>query len=459
MAQASLLDCPKEVQLAIAEYLAPSDLVILSRASQGLHRLAEPLIYSAIEVSWTLQCHPPVTQLLRTLLEKPEIASRVRRLDLCGHGLTNEFGDLEKSDILPSTVPLPIGKLSEAVKNIEVSKTADTWIDKVQLGATDAVVALLISLMPSLEWLSLSANWTNETRFLGTMFRSALCDTHKDASNHQPTRFVSLKHVSLSPAIDTEKHLDPENTADALALFYLPKIQHLSVSIDNPTRFSWPSSAPPNPKFLSSLELHRIRESRILPILSVTEGLKKLRYNWIYRGDLDSEVSSRIVRLDMMATAFAKASNSLEELEIHAETLPAASEGEYEPPEVTLQGSLTQLSKMHRLKRLYVPWGFLIGSDDYATTGRIGPALPPSLEHLTLAGGFVECEELDDPDDTMISTFQMELESGSLAHLTSLKAVCLPKSCFTGGISDACKKKLDSLSARFNLMLAVEPGY
>ncbi|KAJ3547609.1 hypothetical protein NM208_g1427 [Fusarium decemcellulare] len=454
MGQAPLLDCPKEVQLATIEYLAPSDLAILSRASQGLHRLVEPLLYSAIELSWTLQCHPPVTQLLRTLLEKPELSSHVRRLDLSGHGFADESDVWDRPDALPSIAPLPNDKLSEAVKNIQVSDTtADLWVDNVQSGASDAVVAVLISLMPNLERLSLSANWTSETHFLGIMFRSALCDTQQDS----PRRFPCLKHVSFAPMIDEEEHLDPTNTADVLALFYLPNIQHLSISIDNPTHFSWPSRGPPDPRLLSSLEVHRIRESRMAPILSVAKGLRKLRYNWFYQSDVDREVSGDIVRLDTMATAFLQVSSSLEELEINAELFPAISRGEYEPRGIKLQGSLSQLCKMNSLRRLRVPWSFLTGLDTYAVPGRLGLALPQSLEHLALTKRFIKYEEVDDRDDFMISAFGMELESGFLSHLTSLKAVYLPKSWYTTGICNACKKKLDCLGARFNLVMAVEP--
>jgi hypothetical protein len=80
-------------------------------------------------------------------------------------------------------------------------------------------------------------------------------------------------------ALNKCRLLESRNIADALALFYLPSIETLSVSIDNPTVFPWPFSSLPSPTTLESLEIFRLLESRLAPILSVTNNLKKLRYN------------------------------------------------------------------------------------------------------------------------------------------------------------------------------------
>ncbi|KAF4982273.1 hypothetical protein FZEAL_2059 [Fusarium zealandicum] len=246
MASAPFLDCPEEVQLAILEILPLPDLATLSMASKGFRRLAEPLVYSTIRLTWTLQLHPPITQLLRTLLERPELSSYIRSIEFAGDGFINDTDGtdedaewLDEPETLPGTTALPLNKLSDAVRKTQVSQTtADLWMDKIQSGEADAVVAVLVSLLPNLERLSLSTNWTSETRFLGIMFRSALCDTHRDVSHIDPPRFVSLKHVSLEPVLEAYEHLDPINTHDALALSYLPNVKHLCLSIDNPTHFS-----------------------------------------------------------------------------------------------------------------------------------------------------------------------------------------------------------------------------
>ncbi|KAF4982274.1 hypothetical protein FZEAL_2060 [Fusarium zealandicum] len=166
----------------------------------------------------------------------------------------------------------------------------------------------------------------------------------------------------------------------------------------------------------------------------------------------------KILRLDTMATALVKVGDSLEELEIHRETIAAYSRGDYDPPDIILQGTLAQLSQMRRLRRLHVPWAFVIGSDSYFTTGHIGPALPHNLEHLTLAEGFIDTDESDDRDEDMISSFTVELESGVMSHLRDLQSVCLPWSCYRRGISDTVREKRDRLGARFNLVLTNESG-
>jgi hypothetical protein len=470
MAPISFLDCPQEVQLNITEFISQTDLAKLSMACRALYSLTKPLIYSSVKFEWAREFHPPITQLLqllRTLLEGPDLCPLIRHADFEGYGYIDEISWYrsdwtEETPDPPPVIPeLPTSKLSGAIGKTGVSKTiADQWNDKVQSGSPEASAAVLVSLLPNLERLCLSSNWTNDTHFLGSMLRTALCEMPQRVSKAGLPSFTSLKRVSLAQMFDEENHLDPSNTADALALFYLPNIEALSISVDNPTSFSWPSPSPPTPTSLKSLELFRLRESRLAPVLSATTNLKKLRYNWLYRPDLDEEVSKEVVTLDIMAEALLEAKDSLEELEIKAESLPALSHGEYEPPGVTFHGSIIQLREMHKLRTLHIPWTFLTGIKGFSTgPGLIGAAVPPNVEHLALDGYFTWSEHddyEDDPDKLMVEAFAKELESGALLHAKSLKSVCLPGSIYLIGMSDVCEKKMRVLEDRFGLALSYD---
>ncbi|KAF9774187.1 hypothetical protein IL306_007863 [Fusarium sp. DS 682] len=417
MSPLSLLDCPKEVQLGIAEFLSQADLANLSMACRALHRLAEPLVYSSVKFMWTRELYPPITQLLqllRTLLERSDLRPLIRNAEFGGFGYVDRFASEPDP---PLTIPaLPVSQLSANLERAGVSQlVANDWKSEVQSGASEAVVAVIVSLLPNVERLCLSANWTNDTKFLGLMLRAALCDRPQHKENTDLPSFTSLKHVSLEMMIDEDRLLDPSNTADALALFYLPNIETLSVSIDNPTNFSWPSPSPPSPTSLQSLEIFRLRESRIAPILSSTTNLKKLRYNWLYRSDLDDEVSTDVVMLDTMANALLEVKDSLEELEIIAERALATTRGEIELPDVTFQGSMNKLRGMHRLRTLRVPWALLTGMHGASTgPGHLGAAVPDNIEHLALYCGFMQQEDYEyegDHDQLMIDSFEEELES------------------------------------------------
>ncbi|VTO85930.1 unnamed protein product [Fusarium graminearum] len=435
MAHISILDCPQEVQLQIVRFACQSDLARLSLTCHALHNLTEPLIYSSVKFEWAREFHPPITQLmqlLRTLLERQDLCPLIRHADFEGFGYRDELGSLhsdwteEALDPPPVIPELPTDQLSAAIGKTGVSKAVvEQWFEKVQSGSPEASAA------------------------------------PEHASEVGLPSFTSLKHVSLALLLHLNRHRHPSNTADALALFYLPNIETLSVSIDNPTSFTWPSSSPPKPISLKSLEIFRLRESRLAPVLSVATNLKKLKYNWMYCREVDDEVSKQSVMLGALSEALIETKDSLEELEIIADTLPSPSCGEYEPPDVTFQGSISRLSEMHKLKTLYIPWTFLTGRKGlYTGPGLIGAAIPLNVEHLAL-DGFVTWSEddcVEDTDELMVDGFAKELESGALLHLKSLKSVCLPNSLFLAGLSEILENRMRALEDRFGLALSYDKG-
>ncbi|RGP63753.1 hypothetical protein FSPOR_8359 [Fusarium sporotrichioides] len=480
MEQLSLLDCPQEVQLQIAGFLAQNDLANLCMTSWHFHNLAQPLLYSTIQISWVRQYHPPIVKVfcfLRTLLEKPELFNHVRSLDFDGDSYIDYLDPPEPGETPgPPDLPvLPLDRIVKIIKRTGVSQTsADSWISKILYSErysylnvpedndlyivnkvhkewADGTMAFLLSLLPGLSRFSASINWCEETSTLRAVFPRSLRPTTGDTSHCPFPNLQSLKDVSIASTLGTDPNLHPENTAEALSMFYLPNIRTLSLSIDNPVHFTWPAPSPPNPAFLTSLEIHRLRESRLAPILSATKGLKWLRYNWFYRPDIDRDVSADTVMLGTMAKAFLEVSKTLEELQITAQVDPALSQGEYEPPEVIFQESLIQLSRMSRLKTLQVPWTFLIGSGSLFTAKQIGPALPVTLRDLTLTR-----EHLKHEESKMILALEREFESGLLSNATSLKNICLPRSSQQSGWSQECRERLEVLESRSGVTLTFD---
>ncbi|KAH7258060.1 hypothetical protein BKA59DRAFT_389254 [Fusarium tricinctum] len=465
MEKRSLLDCPQEVQLKIAGFLSQNDLASLCMTSSSLRNVAQPLIYSTIQILWVREYHPPIVQalrFLRTLLERPELCNHVRSLEFDGDGHIDCDNPPEPDETPePPDVPvLPLDRLVKIIKRTGVSQTsADSWISKLhtiskaQKEWADGTMALLLSLLPGLSRFSASINWSGEISTLGAVFRLSLRPTTRDPSHCSFPNLQSLKDVSVASTLEMDPILDPENTAEALSIFYLPNIQNLSVSIDNPVHFTWPGLLPPNPAFLTSLEIHRLRECHLAPILSATNGLKWLRYNWFYRPDLDQDVSADTVMLETMAKAFLEVSETLEELQITAQVQPALSQGEYEKPEVTFQESLIQLSRMSRLKKLQVPWTFLIGSGTLFTAKQIGPALPVTLHHLTLTRELMEDQESESQDEAMVLALEKEFKSGVVSNATSLKGIYLPRSFYRRGWSQECRERLEVIESRSGVTL------
>ncbi|KAI1073232.1 hypothetical protein LB507_010847 [Fusarium sp. FIESC RH6] len=322
-------------------------------------------------------------------------------------------------------------------------------ISKVQEKWADGTMALLLCLLPNLAKFSASINWTEDSRTLEDMFLFYVCPT---AENRPFPNLQSLEDVSIASTIETDPNLNPENTSEALSAFYLPKLKSLSVSIDNPVQFIWPLYSPPDPVLLTSLDIYRLRECYLAPILSVTRGLRRLRYDWHYRPDLDEHVNIDTVMLDTMAEAFLEVSDTLEELQITAWVSAAFSQGMYDDPDITFRKSLAQLSRMKRLKTMHVPWTFLIGWDILPTVKQIGHTLPATLQHLTLTRDLMGVRELENPDKAMVSTLEREFENGVPSNATSLKSICLPQSFYRrGGWSRECRERLEVLGSRSGL--------
>ncbi|KAF4434666.1 hypothetical protein FACUT_7725 [Fusarium acutatum] len=487
MAPLSLLDCPKEVQLGIVELLLQADAANLSMTCRALHSLTERHLYSTIQITWSRQYYPPIPQiqrLIRTLLDRPDLGNMVRSIEFGGYGFIDYDdppwpGETPEPPELPS---LPLDKLIAHIRGFGISEpSVDEWLSKVlysdayryldfdenlelgimqktQSATCDAAAATVVSLSPNLERFTVTDNWYNEARLLGLVLRVALCGTNRDSTQSSLPTFASLKYVSADPNIYEDANIDPNKVDEDLCLFYLPSIQNLSTAVQNPTRFSWPCASAPNPVSLTSLELFRVREIHLGHILSTTKNLKKLRYNWLYRSDMDKEINKNIVMLDTMASALLEVKDSLEELKIKAEAHPAFTTGEYEPPDVTFHGSMKQLHGMHKLKNLYIPWSFITGTKGCSTgPGLLGAAMPPNIEHLSLCGRlmFPQDEEYElDHDETIIDAFTRELERGAFSHLNLLKSISLPQSVYRYGMPEACEDKMRALGYRFGLAIS-----
>ena len=458
MAAISFASLPKEIWLDIGQVMPQTDLLVLSLVNKALRDVAQSHLYASIKLKWNQQCNPPIMLLLRSLLERPDLACWIRSLRLEGSWFVRAQGGIAPHpNRLPNVIALPANEVSAAVNSVGTSSdTAQAWIEMLQSGNADASVALLISLLPRLSSLLICRNWGRESRFFGALFRAAL--RNKDRNEGRLPSFGLLNCVSLWPRLDHDGHRHPENTHAALALFYLPTIERLSVSIDNPIQFSWPFPTPPNPSSLTCLRLYRIRECRLEPLLSALGNLQKLYYKWFYQEDIDVEVSEAILRLDVMAAAIVKCSKTLMTLEIESETQPATSMGMYEPPDVDLQGSLQEFSRLHKLQTLQVPWVFLMGMEKTLPNGRIAMVLPLHLEHLTLTGDLGNSEYYEWEDESIIRAIESELESGAIAMLKSLKGICLPFSVYgnspsRAALNERCQSKLNQLGDRFNLEL------
>ncbi|EAW21126.1 uncharacterized protein NFIA_062870 [Aspergillus fischeri NRRL 181] len=248
----------------------------------------------------------------------------------------------------------------------------------------DAFVTLLLSQLPSLRRLYLDKNFARESRLMGMMLRSALCE--ESQHSHLPS-FTHLQDVSVvypGLGLHIRRFTDVRNSADVLPLFYLPSVEQITTLVDNPAAtFMWPGKDPPKSSKLASLDLTMLREGPLGQVLSVTRGLRKLQWDWYYREDLQDDSVTDIINLDQIAADLSHVQETLTDLTITAATDLAEAAPEH--PEVTFRGSFKTFSALQMLKNLEVPIPFLLGfSPLEPNVVGLGEALPKNIEWLTV---------------------------------------------------------------------------
>ncbi|KAI1496953.1 hypothetical protein F5X99DRAFT_398516 [Biscogniauxia marginata] len=271
-------------------------------------------------------------------------------------------------------IPIAEAELGRAIQSVKAIKVpyGESFILELRRGAMDAFVALLISQLPNLESLYPGKNFTRESRFVGMILRSSVCEP-TNRNSGLPTfkclRDVSAIYFALHPG--TRPRTDTGNIRDVLPLFYLPSVRRIVASIDNPATFTWPATYPPDPTNLSSLDLTIIREGSLGHVLSATRGLKALSWD-LFRRDEDNFHADRI-DLDQIIIDLSHVQSTLTDLTISAAKLLP----------VPIIGNLKPLVGFEALKRLEIPIPSLLGySPD--KTRFFEEVLPRNLEFLTI---------------------------------------------------------------------------
>lgn len=411
----SLASCPTELLQLFFKSLSSAELRAVCLVSRGLRNLVEPLLYSTIHWEWLEDLRPPpVGLLLRSILERPELATHIRSLSLTGHTfyLPHFRGTVPK-------IPRPGHELDTYIDSVRNSGVpyGDLWVYHLVLGTMDAFVALLVSLLSNLTTLQLGPNFAKETQLLGMVLRSAL---HEKRCSGQAF-FPYLREVSLKMGVDTYRDHSYKNTKDVLPFLYLPDVRHLSLSIENPSLFVWPIGAPPSPSSLTSLDLTLVRETHLGTLLSVTKGLEILRWDWYHNPALQDPYNRPNIDLAQIAAALSNVRGSLKELTISADCDLGWAASQL--PQLTISGSLDDLSGFRSLKKLSIPLPFLLGfSPD--TSNRLKAIVPRHLEHLTITDDLRLHEEYLWDDHALLETLQNWLE-GEETSDSSLRSICL----------------------------------
>ncbi|RJE26611.1 hypothetical protein PHISCL_01025 [Aspergillus sclerotialis] len=377
--------CPAEILYLVFKLLYPADLQQLCLVNKTFKTFAEPLLYSTIHFTWQeyhqyyskLDPPPPITQLLRTLLSRPQLAAYITSLHLDGKA----YAIYETRFKLPR-IYIPNAELDRPIAFIRRTVPySDEWIQKLRDGSIDALIALLLSQLPSLRYLYLGRAFTRQSTLIGMVLRSGICEY--GTYNNKLPDFRYLREVSFLCRKQRDEACDwkTKNTADVLPLFYLPSLQCMSVSIRNPEVWTWPTDLPV-PSKLTFLNLTSIREGQLGEILAVTQNLKTLRWEWYYDAGVADEFVTKTIALDQIASAISHVRDSLTDLTITGNCQPSAAVGDQFQPGLQAVGSLDAMASFN-IRRLQIPLAFLVGfAQD--TTKRLQDVIPRNIEFLTI---------------------------------------------------------------------------
>ncbi|RMZ39462.1 hypothetical protein AFCA_002410 [Aspergillus flavus] len=378
----SILSIPAEILRMIFAPLSPSDLHAVCLRRRNWRSVAEPFLYAHVEWTWTNTEYPPIIQFLRNVVDRPELGSFVHVMILrgdCFYIDARSYRD-ESPKLLVTEVVLD--ELVNYIERIHIPY-AEQWIEELRAGTMDAFVTLLLSQLPSLRCLYLDQNFARESRLMGMMLRSALCEEPQVSHLSSFAHIQDVTIVYPFIGLDIRRYTDVRNTTDVLPLLYLPSVERIRTFVDNPITFMWPGKYPPNPSRLASLDLTMLREGHLGQVLSVTRGLLKLQWDWYYRPDIKDHFVRNIIDLDQIAADLSHVQETLTDLTITAGS--DCSEADAERPEVTFSGSFKAFSGLHMIEKLEVPIPFLLGfSSSAPNVVGLGEALPGNIQWLTL---------------------------------------------------------------------------
>lgn len=366
--------CPLEVWQLILGNLSSLDVARVALVNRTAHGIAQALLFSNIELKWKPSGPPShIITLIRLLLQRPDLASRNKRLVLTGSSF-----DIQDS---AKTLPVPddgFQDLAEVVISLQSTFTVD-WVARLRFGKVDAFVTLLLAQLPNIAHLKLTYQFARGTALMAKLFCWRY--THSSLKNG-PVLFSQLTRVELQPFPQHHSPWEGGDMDQAFSVFYLPALQHFEAEIFTPYRPAWPLRTPPKPRSLQSLKLIVGSNSVVNHVLAKATRLDSLDWQFPFNDKQHVTTGVQYLELQVIGVTLQPVANTLTSL--------ALSKYDYGKPTSYVFGRIARniifgelnLRSFVCLRELDVGFPFLIGlsQDSYRTP--LQERLPATLEHL-----------------------------------------------------------------------------
>ena len=358
----------------VLELLSVADHRALCLVNTEFRAITEPFMYSRIQFDWPWgddEAPRLIPQFLRTLVARPQLGTYTRSFRLTA-GLYRRH---KSKPIIPEMI---ITELDLALWIPAIQRTGvpfrDIWIQELRNGTVDAFIALLLAQLPNLRYLCLKGGFPQQTAWIRMMFGSAVCET----GHYKLPRFQHLRDVTFLAweGDDPVRDKDGKNIPAVLPFFYLPSLERMSASIENPEPLTWPVAELPAPEKLEFLDLRIGCQEQLGEILSVNQNLKVLDWRLYNYTDPRDASRTHILELDPILSALSHVRNTLTDLTVMVVYRP------FRPP-IKFMGSLRGIVYFDNIKKFKAPWAMLVGlAKD--TTKRVQDAIPRNVERVTI---------------------------------------------------------------------------
>lgn len=368
---ASTPDMPSEIWAIIMRCMDSTDLYSLCLVDRQFHRLAQKQLYAHIEYICD-GAEPPVglALLTRTLHRRPDLASAAQSIALIS---TSSPYQVEGAEDMPSFAA-DFPDLVQAADNAQVPFVLDL-ANAAQGGTVDAIVTLLLYMVPNITQLKLTDHFAASTPLLTKLTLHAATLGSSDA----PLR--KLRHVEYLPFPGVPRtELDSVACPEVTPFMYLPDLQRFSAYMDHEkTEMTWPLPQEPDLSKLTHLTLIDTRERALRQIISKTNALRHLDWKYVCSGHREELSREAVIQLDELCDALLPASDSLESITLRADG---------DEDGTILNSSLRGLRCLEKATRFQTPARFVTGFEPGACPAPLQECMPSRVKKVCFNDDF-----------------------------------------------------------------------
>lgn len=408
MEAANLESLANELKGLIIEYLEPQDSLRLSATCRSLRAVAEPAAYDHITVACHFGCGPQVRliHLMRTLVQRPDLAKRVRSLDL--RVVPEEDEESSSSHIT----------INDTVKNVLLEIDTVLWESYSAPNASiDVTTTAIMAVCIDLESVSVPN--------AGMLIGDELDVIIKPVQNmYESGRLAKWKKVLVKTDAKINSPLDLlEHWKRTLLFLHVPTLEHLEIRAlviveledlyDDPsfgvldTETIWPLDYKPSASNLTTLRMVRCSlDHVVLPMLfKSTPNLRNFEFECVLHPSVVP------IDLDHIEHALSHVQLTLTKFKFRLELLPE--DEEYELDFSVVDGSISSLEEFPCLTDLEISLHTLYGPGQIRWGAvPLAGLLPPKLERLTITDDLYAEPEFENfyEDEHALSLFGTYLQ-------------------------------------------------